>query len=68
MRRILFSLCLIVGLVGSWATPATATHNPCDPAGPICIRFACPPAPGPGWFWLDHHGFPAFDLTHCAIP
>ncbi|MDQ3951806.1 MAG: hypothetical protein M3279_02405 [Actinomycetota bacterium] len=67
MRRIAL-LASSIGAVAALlpAPAALATHNPCDPAGPVCVRFNCPaPAGGVGWFWIDHHGIPHVDLRHC---
>lgn len=69
MRRFLLTVVAVVCTFALWpASGALATHNPCDPAGPICIRINCPAPPGGvGWIWLDHHGFPAADFTHCPL-
>ncbi|MDQ3951805.1 MAG: hypothetical protein M3279_02400 [Actinomycetota bacterium] len=71
MRRLVLSLSSIACLLALWPAPAAmATHNPCDPAGPVCIRVACPSssATGHGWIWIDHHGFPGADFSHCVRP
>lgn len=65
MRRIAILVTFVTASLPGWVTPAGATHEPCDPSGLMCTRVVCPRGSGDAWFWLDHHGFPRVDLTHC---
>lgn len=68
MRRAALLFGFVISSFALWpASPAMASHSPCDPAGPVCIRVTCPSnQPGNGWIWLDHHFIPHADFTDCV--